>query len=267
LVYTSTPDPVTLTGSAVSEWIYEFGRGSRDVKDTYTNTGATHWKSTPFYDGTIDSDFVSKSESATSSTWTYQGTYLDEDEVEQEWTFTVEVAFTNQYSQDDFLSDAVALFNECAEKTNDYVKMYDEDGASYTTNLGLEYPFGAHFDDQTDIPNCPGPSHDVAGTSYYYDSSYDANFPTFATPWVTLVIAAVRYDAVRIQPALYTRESSYDGARGDVASLLLPPGTLNHWVIPSPDELTAISSGTFKRMSVSTIAAYTDPAPDYPVPT
>jgi len=279
---TSTPDPgggwpYTPATTSISETITTYGRGSRDsANDTSGSTGSGSHFVADVDLTESNASFVSRVDTALSTLWTFAGTYVDPDDPENTlpWTMTAELEFSQQYTQSDFLDDAVALFGECTPKTNTVsgsnLFLYDSDGAPDNTHgYDLNYPFSNHFDDQTDIPLVTTSAlvtKNVAGSSYYYDSGYDQSGSPSAVPWLTLVISAVRYDAVRTQPALYTRETSYDAVRGDVTSKLMPPGTLSHWVIPSSADLVAITSGDFKRMSVGLITSYTQTTPDFPTP-
>ncbi len=260
-VVTSTPDPATLSGTSVTSLSEAVGQGGSFTNGTQSSSSGsgTHWVGDQYSSSGPPDSYSS---TANSVTWTFTGTYLDAENVEQEWTQTCVVTVSGEYTYAEFKADAAALWSNVS-KSDGYIWLYDADGDPYLSDNGV--PFTGWVantliltDDIPTTSSCAGVYWGFTGSDYI--------FPGYQTD-ACIAIAAVQFRITTHQtPALFKRTSDSADARTNAESWLLPAGSYDIWIEPSDDDISNIEDDIGCRYGVAAAAAYTNPTPDYPEP-
>lgn len=269
----STPDPTTETGTSETFSIIEYGRGSSSAavssSDDYATT-PNQWVPT-FED---NSNLVSRSVSGTTVTWTWEGTYGED----QTWTQVATMTLSEEYTIDDCEADAVSLYNSMgivdSPDFNNVFKSYDENGdpESISQLLLIDNDHNSVWADseEADIPIIE--TGDFNGMqpvgSHYYETS-DGDHTGTLESFMALIIHAGWFimNNTATQPTIYTRTHGYDYVRDSATSDLYPWGSYTKFIQLSPAEVSALEDGQFTLKTMAPASYYTLPDPDFPVPT
>lgn len=238
---TSTPPASGGGGSAYYsvESLVHRGSGREEVTttgaaDDYGNNGVV----------TPDSQVVSITSTAVTITWSWSGSG---------WTEVAVLTFSDPYTLTEFCDEAAALFlgiDLPADNAGGQTIWLSEDGVPFlgvtsadTIRVTEDAPFGQ--------------GAGVILGDIFTPAEHDG----------IISIVGVQYRLVNIQAALYTRAGGWQNERLSATSEKLPfTGSEYRWVIPTAAELAGMASGTAWQAGISTLASYTSPTPDFPLP-
>ena len=183
-------------------------------------------------------------------TWTWSGTYFDDESVEQPWTETVVLTFDKPFSVEDFCEEAADLFLSITPPASGHQNGWaSKDGVPFQEAGNMLYA----------VINEDMPAASGAGVKLGVISTGENDG--------TITIVGLRYALTNVQAAYYTRTGDWDNARLSATSEKLPYTSHEYrWVIPKSGDLAGIGSGVAWQACIGTLASYTSPTPDYPEP-
>lgn len=212
--------------------------------------------------------------SNTGSGWTY---YAD-----VEFTFYSTVVWENDYLYDDFLADAVALWDDLTGGTDFYTsshssRRYDDDGTILTSSSAPPAVGGGPVAGAWAITSAANPERrsDAPGGTYQKNS----HLGTPASAGVNIGSGYVTITATRNttsgEPALYVAHWTPNSPPDDsgIASidtresrLLAPGSSVVNVIKPTADDVTDLLSYLGCDYTLAWPADYTTPTPDWPKP-